>query len=191
MSHESFMRWFCADQAAIAWPETFTSATAWYGRAEATTSQAGCRFGEALDRGVGMTGIFNRELQDRNAPETSRWCASLTSSAPLGELACGPIGRAPKMAGQEAGASGTTRSYGPGWPMLPSRPGFHPRPRRGYSPDPRGYGQRPAVKSKRRSRASVMCANRRRARLRHDGPFRSRSSYARTTRVSFPNHSSR
>ena len=41
MSHESFMRWFRADQAAIAWPETFTGAEAWYSRAVATTSQAG------------------------------------------------------------------------------------------------------------------------------------------------------
>jgi hypothetical protein len=40
--------------------------------AGAATSQAGRRFAEALDRAVRMTGIFNRELQDRNAPETSR-----------------------------------------------------------------------------------------------------------------------
>jgi hypothetical protein len=65
------------------------------------------------------------------------------------------------------------------------------RQRRGYSPDPRGYGRRPAARSKRRSRASVMCATGRRARLRHGGPVRSRSSYARTTRASFLNHSSR
>jgi hypothetical protein len=138
-----------------------------------------------------MTGISNRELQDRNAPETSRWCASLTSSAPLGELACGPIGRAPKMAGKEAGVSGTDTKLRPRLAMSPSRPGFHPRPRRGCSPDPRGYGRRPAARSKRRSRASVMCATGRHARLRHGGPGRSRSSYTRTTRASFPNHSSR
>jgi hypothetical protein len=107
------MRWFRAAQDAIAGPETFTSAEAWDSRAMATTSQAGRRFGEALDRAVGMTGIFNRELQNRNAPETSRWCASLTSSAPLGELACGPIGRAPKMAGKEAGVSGTDTKLRP------------------------------------------------------------------------------
>ena len=51
MSHESFTRWFALPKrplpslelshAAIAWPETFTGAEAWYSRAVATTSQAG------------------------------------------------------------------------------------------------------------------------------------------------------
>jgi len=72
MHHESFMRWLCAAQSAIAVPETFTCPVAWCARAVATTSQAGRSFAEALDRAVEMIGIFNRELQDRNAPETSR-----------------------------------------------------------------------------------------------------------------------
>jgi hypothetical protein len=192
MSHESFMRWFCAAQAAIARPETFTGAEAWYSRPVATTSQAGRRFGEALDRAAGMTGIFNRELQDRNAPETSRWCASLRSTVRhLGNWPAGQSAGHRRWLARRLGCRARTRSYDPGWPMSPSRPGSHQRPRRGCSPDPRGCGRRPAVRSKRRSRASVMCATGRRARLRHDGPVRSRSSYARTTRASFLNHSSR
>ena len=184
------MRWFRAAQDAIAGPETFTSAGAWSSRTVGTTSQAGRRFGEALDRVVGDDRNNNRELQDRNAPETPRWCASLTCSAPVGELPCGPIGRAPKMAGQEAGASGTTRSYGPGWPMLPSRPGFHRDRVAGTHRIRAGAaGTRREVEEAIARLGYVR--NRRRARLRHGGPGRSRSSYARTTRTSFPSHSSR
>src|SRR5438309_1244852 len=72
MHHESFMRWFRAAQAAIARPETFIAAATGHERARTATSQASRRFAEALDRAVQMTGIFNRELRDRNAPETSR-----------------------------------------------------------------------------------------------------------------------
>jgi DNA-binding LacI/PurR family transcriptional regulator len=82
-------------------------------RAAATTSPVVAGFPETLDSAVRMPGIFNRELQHRNAPETSRWCASLMNSAPLGELARGPIGRAPKMAGKEAGVSGTDMKLRP------------------------------------------------------------------------------
>lgn len=112
-AHESFMTWLCPAQAAIADPETFTPAMTCHRPPVATTSQAGRRFAEALDTAVRMTGILNRELRDRNEPETSRWCASLTSRAPLGELTCGPIGRAPKMAGKKAGVSGTDTKLRP------------------------------------------------------------------------------
>src|SRR5262249_11745566 len=104
--HESFTTRPCAEHAAIARHETFIGEMIAARVRIGTTSRVRLAFRKLLTPGP-VTGIFNRELQDRNAPETFSRCArENTLCAAWGQGARGPE------------AAGTGHGWRGGWGVL-------------------------------------------------------------------------